>query len=147
MMFKLLCSVGTRTSRSRPYGRKLVSYVSSGLHPVPEQPGAVACCSVSAFFSSWPLQISACFLSHSLSFETLLYFNRYFSTMPSTRPALFYSLLFTFPTELFRRRPHFLLLSFSLSRHGDHRFFFCKLGSFSKRLAPTVEKTQGTFPG
>lgn len=67
-----LQTVGAQTvSRRWTYGRKLVSYLSSGLHFDPDQPALLAA-GPSRHSSFWLLQISACFLSQPFLL-TLLY--------------------------------------------------------------------------
>lgn len=84
-------------------GRKLVSYLSSGLLFDPERPLWLPA-GLSQHFFILASSSDLCLLSLSLSlcltaflFDTFV-LNRYFSMKLSTRPALFYSLILLFST-------------------------------------------------
>lgn len=111
-MCKLLCSVGTRSVSVVTLWKE--TSVLCLFRPSFCPGAAWRCCLLSLHLSFWLLQISACFLSHSLSFETLFYLTDIFRRSRQ-RGLHFSTLLFTFQTELFRRISHFLLLSLFLS--------------------------------
>lgn len=121
-------------------GRKLVSYLSSGLLFDPERPLRLPA-GLSQHFFILASSSDLCLLSLSRSlcltaflFDTFI-LNRYFSMKLSTRPALFYSLILLFSTghRPFPTNP-FVLCSHSCccgTKWQGSSFFSVSLGLFS----------------